>query len=133
MTIRRLIPLALVAISLVTLPAVAHHSLAMFDLAKPVSLNGTVTEFQWTNPHAYIYVEVPPGEPLAGVWELLLNSPNNLKRAGGWNSKILKPGDKVTVIAYPLRDTSNKKGGLFNSVTLPDGKVLSVPKLPGAV
>ncbi len=132
MTIRRLMPLALVVSSLVTLPAVAHHSLAMFDITKQVSLTGTVTEFQWTNPHAYIHVEVPTGDPLAGVWALELNSPNNLKRTGGWTSKTVKPGDKVTVVAYPLRDT-NTKGGLFYSVTLPDGKVMSVQKLPGAI
>jgi hypothetical protein len=135
MTIRRLIPLALALVvsSLVTLPAVAHHSLAMFDLTKQVSLKGTVTEVQWTNPHALIYVEVPAGDPLAGVWELVLNSPNNLRRTGGWTSKTVKAGDKVTAVAYPLRNTNDKKGGLFNAITFADGKVIAVQKLPGAV
>jgi Family of unknown function (DUF6152) len=130
MTIRRLIPLALAANSLVTLPAAAHHSFAMFDQAKQVSLKGTVAEFQWTNPHAFIHIEVPKSDPLAGFWEIELNSPNNLKRQG-WNSKTLKPGDKVTVIANPLRDTS-KKGGLFGTVTFPDGKVLGF-LMPGPI
>jgi Family of unknown function (DUF6152) len=107
---------------LLCLPAAAHHSFAMFDQTKQVSLKGTIREFQWTNPHAFIHIEVPMGEALAGTWEIELNSPNNLKRQG-WNSKILKPGDQVTVIANPLRDTT-RKGGLFGTVTLADGKVL---------
>jgi Family of unknown function (DUF6152) len=130
MTIHRLIPLALLAFSLVTLPAAAHHSFAMFDQTKKVSLKGTVTEFQWTNPHAFIHIEVPKNDPLAGAWDLELNSPNNLKRQG-WNSKTLKPGDQVTIVANPLRDTT-KKGGLFGTVTLSDGKVLGF-LMPGPI
>jgi len=109
------------------LPALAHHSFAMFDQTKQVSLKGTVTEFQWTNPHAFIHIEVPPGDSLAGVWDIELNSPNNLKRQG-WKSTSLKPGDKVTVLANPLREmASDKKGGLFITVTFPDGTVMGIP------
>lgn len=108
------------------LPVLAHHSFAMFDQTKQVSLKGTVTEFQWTNPHAFIHIEVPQGDSLAGVWDIELNSPNNLKRQG-WKSTSLKAGDKVTVLANPLRDMADKKGGLFITVTLPDGSVLGIP------
>ena len=116
--------LAVVACGAV-LPALAHHSFAMFDQTRQVSLKGTVIEFQWTNPHAFIHLEVPAGDPLAGVWDIELNSPNNLKRQG-WKSTSLKPGDKVTLVANPLRDVT-KKGGLFITVTLADGTMLGIP------
>jgi hypothetical protein len=103
------------------LPALAHHSFAMFDQGKQVTLVGTVTEFQWTNPHAFIHIDVPENGA-SQVWDIELNSPNNLKRQG-WKQTSLKPGDKVTVVANPLRDLSHK-GGLFIAVTLPDGSVL---------
>lgn len=103
--------------------ALPHHSFAMFDQTKEVRLEGKVVDFQWTNPHAFIHIEVPAsaGE-LAGVWEIELNSPNNLKRQG-WKSSSLKAGDEVTLRANPLRDAA-KKGGLFINVTLADGSVL---------
>jgi len=104
------------------MPVLAHHSFAMFDQAKEVTLVGTVKEFQWTNPHAFIHVEVAQGNE-KGVWDIELNSPNNLKRQG-WKPNSVKPGDKVTLLANPLRDMSDHKGGLFIAVTLPDGSTL---------
>ena len=105
----------------VALPVWSHHSFAMFDQTKQLSLKGTVKEFQWTNPHAFIHLEVADNGP-AETWEVELNSPNNLKRQG-WSSGSLKPGDKVTLVLNPLRDTAHK-GGLFIAVTLPDGSTL---------
>jgi hypothetical protein len=104
------------------MPAFAHHSFAMFDQTKQVSLRGTVTEFQWTNPHAFIHVEVTGDGGVKETWDIELNSPNNLKRQG-WSSSSVKVGDKVVLVANPLRETA-RKGGLFIAVTLPDGKVL---------
>jgi hypothetical protein len=101
--------------------AFSHHSFAMFDQSKRLSLSGTVREFQWTNPHAFIQIEVPNASGGSDLWSVEMNSPNNLRRQG-WKSTVLKPGDKVTVVTNPLRD--GKKGGLFVSVTLPDGKTL---------
>jgi hypothetical protein len=101
--------------------ALAHHSFAMFDQTKQLELKGTVVEFQWTNPHAFIQLEAPDESGAKHVWSIELNSPNNLKRQG-WKSTSLKPGDAVTVVINPLRDGA--KGGLFVAVTLPDGKVL---------
>jgi hypothetical protein len=105
----------------IALPALAHHSFAMFDQTKVVPLKGTVKEFQWTNPHAWIQIDVSNATGAPEMWSVELNSPNNLRRQG-WKSNSLKPGDKVTVTINPLRD--GKKGGLFVAVTLPDGKVL---------
>ena len=101
--------------------AAAHHSFAMFDQSRSLPLKGTVHDFQWTNPHAFIDVDVPNADGSVDLWKVELNSPNNLKRQG-WKSSEMKPGDKVTVVIKPLRDGS--KGGLFVSVTLPDGKVM---------
>jgi hypothetical protein len=108
----------------VTLTAIAHHSFAMFDRDKEVTLVGTVREFQWTNPHAFIEMDVPDAKGAAEKWSIELNSPNNLTRQG-WKSSMLKAGDKVSVTMNPLRD--GKKGGLFVSVVLPDGKVIKDP------
>jgi len=109
----------------VSAPALAHHSFAMFDREKEVTLTGTVREFQWTNPHAFIEVDVPGENGAASErWSVEMNSPNNLTRQG-WKSSLLKAGDKVSVTINPLRD--GKKGGLFVSVVLPDGKVIKDP------
>jgi len=97
----------------------------MFDREKEVTLTGTVREFQWTNPHAFIEVDVPAEKGGASErWSVEMNSPNNLTRQG-WKSSLLKAGDKVSVTINPLRD--GKKGGLFVSVVLPDGKVIKDP------
>ena len=103
-------------------PVSAHHSFAMFDQKKVVNLVGTVKDFQWTNPHAFIEIEVPPqaGGP-AESWSVEMNSPNNLTRQG-WKRNSVKVGDKVKCLINPLRD--GNKGGLFIAVTLPDGKTL---------
>src|SRR5579871_1890763 len=82
--------------------ASAHHSFAMFDQSKQVPLSGTVREFQWTNPHAFIHIDVRNGSGGSDTWKVELNSPNNLKRQG-WKSSELKPGDKVTVVINALR------------------------------
>jgi len=104
--------------------AFAHHSFAMFDRDKEVVLNGTVREFQWTNPHAFIEVDVADGQGNVEKWSVEMNSPNNLTRQG-WKSSMLKTGDKVSVTLNPLRD--GKKGGLFVAITLAGGKVMKDP------
>jgi hypothetical protein len=101
-------------------PAAAHHSFAMFDQKKVMTLDGTVTQFQWTNPHSFIEIDVGSG-PKATHWSIELNSPNNLKRQG-WSRESLHAGDKVSLRMNPLRDGS--KGGLFLDVRLANGKVL---------
>lgn len=114
---------ALMAASVVvaSAPAQAHHSFAMFDRTKQVKLEGTVKEFQWTNPHSWIEIEVPIASGGSEGWLIEALSPNVLGRHG-WNRAILKPSDKVTVLINPLRD--GNKGGNLISVTLPDGRVL---------
>jgi hypothetical protein len=100
---------------------VAHHSFAMFDQAKPMTLNGTVTAFEWTNPHAYIEVDVEQEKGAVKHWSVELGSPSILMQSG-WKFNDLKKGDKVTVRISPLR--SGQSGGLLIQATLPDGRVL---------
>ena len=102
--------------------AMAHHSYAMFDREKTLSLVGTVKEFRWSNPHAWMEVYVPNDQGGQDLWGIEMNSPNNLARMG-WKSNIVKPGDKVTVTIHPLR--SGEKGGSFMALTLPSGQTLA--------
>ena len=99
-----------------------HHSFAMFDTAKSTTLSGTVTAFEWTNPHAYIEIDVPDSTSAAKQhWSVELGSPSILMQ-GGWKFKDLKHGDKVTVTLSPLK--TGKPGGLLIQVKLPDGRTL---------
>ena len=98
----------------------AHHSFAMFNTTATVTLSGSVTEFQWTNPHAYIELDVTEGNSVKH-WSVELGSPSILQQSG-WKFKDLKFGDKVTVTINPLRNLN--PGGLLVQVTLPDGRVL---------
>jgi hypothetical protein len=108
------------AVTAFAAPAAAHHSFAMFDQQKIMTLEGTVTEFQWTNPHAFIEMDVSSrGKTIH--WSIELNSPNNLKRQG-WKRDSLHRGDKITLRMNPLRD--GRHGGLFLDVRLANGKVL---------
>jgi hypothetical protein len=109
---RLLLALALTAAAL---PAAGHHSFAMFDFTKTVTVSGTVKEFQWTNPHVVLWVNVPSKDPKTpDVWWLEMTSPGNLTR-GGWNRKALNTGDQVRVELNPLRD--GKLGGALIKVT----------------
>jgi hypothetical protein len=94
-------------------PAIAHHSFAMFDANATKELDGTVKEFQWTNPHAWIMMTVADQE-----WAIEMGGPAGLARQG-WRPKTLTPGLPVKVSIHPLRDGTN--GGQFMSATLPDG------------
>jgi len=113
----------LVALGL-AVPALAHHSFAMFDFSKTVTVKGTVTEFRWTNPHVALLVQFDPKPGAASeVWSMELTSPGNLTR-GGWTRHSFKPGDRIELQFNPLRD--GKHGGAFDQATFLDtGKVIS--------
>ncbi len=107
--------------------AQAHHSGAMFDRSRQITLVGAVKEFSWINPHSSFALEVMKPDGSAELWGVEMNSPNNLVREG-WTRTTLKPGDKVSAVINPLRD--GKPGGLYVGVTLPDGKVLNAGAPP---
>ena len=107
--------------------ALAHHSFAMFDSDQKVTLSGTVKDFQWVNPHAWIFVMVPGHDGKAEQWAVEMGGPNQLARQG-WSQKTLAPGMDVTVTIHPLRDGTN--GGQFVGLTLPDGSQFGNPERP---
>jgi len=107
--------LALTAVS----PAWSHHSHAMFDHAKEVSVTGTVTELVFRNPHVFLYVDVrtDSGE-VVKYWVEMSNIPNMIKR--GIVQSTFRPGDVVTVRLNPLKD--GRPGGNYLTITAADGK-----------
>lgn len=102
--------------------AMAHHSAAMFDLTKTETIKGAIKEYQWTNPHSWIYVNVPDAQGKVQEYSIELTSPNLLMRRG-WRPSSLKTGEEVTLVLNPFRDGT--KGGRVVSVTKADGKVLT--------
>lgn len=109
-------------------PALAHHSFAMFDNARSITLHGKVSRYQWTNPHAYLEVDAEQAGGVTRHYTLEMTSINMMSR-GGWTSRTIKQGDVVTVIAAPLRD--GRPGGLVLEVTLPNGRKM-LPGVPNA-
>jgi hypothetical protein len=106
--------------------AIAHHSFAAFDRDTRVILTGTVREFQWTNPHAWIQVLVTDDAGNEREWSIECGSPNMMARHG-WKSRTLQPGDRIALVMHPMADGS--PSGSLVSVTLADGQVLG----PGGV
>jgi Family of unknown function (DUF6152) len=108
--------------SVAAIPASAHHSGAMFDDAKEVTLVGTIKEFQYTNPHSWIQILVPREGGGDVEWSIETAAPIVLLRAG-IRPQSLKPGDKVTLRTHPLK--SGGPGGDLIDVKKEDGTVLS--------
>lgn len=105
------------------LPAVAHHSAAMYDRAHPVTVEGVVENFEWINPHSVLEVTTAPTAALpAGKLTLEMTSPAVLTRAG-WTKRTFKPGDHVKVAYAPLR--AGGAVGLFVQGVTPTGEVMS--------
>ena len=104
----------------------AHHSTAMFEWGAEKELDGTVDKWEWTQPHTFIWLNVPGKGGKVQAWGLEGMSPSWLGRKG-WNNKTLAHGDKVKIKYYPLRD--GRPGGFFVQVTSAEGKVLQ--GLPG--
>jgi hypothetical protein len=114
------VPVAL-GLVLGALPGLAHHSFSMFDTTKQSTLTGTVTEFQWTNPHSYIEIDV--ADQAGGVkhWSIEMGSPSIIQQSG-WKHNTIKAGDKLTLIFNPLKN--GDPGGLLFQANLPDGRKL---------
>jgi hypothetical protein len=110
--------IAAVLLTVLPVAAFAHHSFAMFDMQKDVSLTATVKSFSWESPHSWLQVIVrnPTGED--NEWSLEMGAPAMLYRSG-WRQTSVKPGDRVTVVVHPLRD--GRAGGSLVSIVLPGG------------
>ena len=123
------IAVAISAVTVSAIPAGAHHSFAMFDAQKSTTLEGTVKEFQWTNPHSWILLMVNNAEGQEVQWAIEMGGPAGLARQG-WRPKTLTPGMKVKAVIHPLRDGGS--GGQFMAVTLPDGKQMGSVDAPAS-
>ena len=85
----------------------AHHGLAAFDTTHTVRMEGTVTEFQWINPHAFIFADLTDGKGRKANWRCELGSPGMLSKYGGWTEKTVKRGDLIRVQGFPAKDGSH--------------------------
>ena len=111
-------------------PALAHHSFAMFDHEKTMTLSGTVKEFEWTNPHAWLHIvatDEKTGKPVE--WSFEMGGVGQVAQQG-WKPDSVKPGDKITVEGHPLKDGS--RGGQYRIATLADGRTLGQAGPPPA-
>jgi hypothetical protein len=107
-------------------PAFAHHGGSEYDQKNTIKLRGTVTEFQWQNPHCEIFLDVKDDSGSVRHWGIETNSPPVMHRAG-WTRESIKAGDVVTITTAP-----SKRGnpiGLLRGITLADGKELTAGSL----
>ena len=100
----------------------AHHGLAAFDTTHTVKMQGTVTEFQWINPHAYIFADLTDDKGKVTNWKLEMGSLGMLTKFGGWTKDTVKPGDKVTVQGFRAKDGSAYMS--LGKIELPNGQSL---------
>jgi hypothetical protein len=114
--------------ALVSAPLLAHHSAAMFDRTKKVTITGTVVQFQYVQPHSWIDVKTVDADGKETTWAFEGGAPIQMKMVG-LTPDVLKVGDKITITGHPLRD--GRTAAAFLELVLPNGKVLNT-KPPGA-
>jgi Family of unknown function (DUF6152) len=101
---------------------IAHHSMSMYDLDHQTTLNGVVTDFEWSNPHAQVLFDVRGENGKAEKWAADCPSPRRLSKVG-WTRDTLKPGDEVTIVGNQAKDGSNAMR--LDRVVLPSGQELN--------
>jgi hypothetical protein len=122
------IVLLIAGLFLAAAPVLAHHSFsAVFDATKKVSVTGTVTKFEWTNPHIWFYFDVKEANGTMTAWQCEGGAPNSLVRRG-WNKTSMKVGDVISVEGSRAKDGSNTCAA--SSVKTSDGKQLFAGNAP---
>jgi hypothetical protein len=91
------------ALVLAITPALAHHSLALYNMTNPVTLKGVVTRLEWSNPHVHLYIEVKDSKGNMDEWAIEMDRPDFLSRSG-WTSTTVKPGDLVICTGGPAKN-----------------------------
>jgi hypothetical protein len=104
------------------LPVLAHHSSSMFDPVKTITLRGVVKEFQYTNPHAWLVVEVPGSGGKVATWAFEMGELSGLTRTGIYKRDFL-PGTKVTITGRPMKD--GRTAAIFTKAVRADGEVFT--------
>ena len=119
---QRILLIGFLSALVVSAPALAHHSFAMFEMTRNVTYNGVVLEYNWENPHTHIIMKVAPGAGVdpatVGTWDVEGGAVNIMARQG-WNRKSYKAGDPISVTGHPMRDGS--KGISLFYTTMPNG------------
>ena len=120
---------AAVALTAFAVQIQAHHSFAMFDQEKTITVEGTLKEFEWTNPHCWLHVNVvDPATRKSSEWAFEMGSIGQIA-AQGWKADTVKAGDKITVEAHPMKDGS--RGGQYQGAKLSDGRSFKQPPAGG--
>ena len=122
MTTRNLFVLAVIALVTMAGRVDAHHSFSSFNMETEKTIVGTIKQFDWTNPHTWIWIDVPNDKGGVDTWGVEGMSPNYLQRRG-WTRMTFKPGEKATIVIRPMRDGS--AGGMFVRATLANGRQLT--------
>ena len=108
-------------------PASAHHSFGLYDMGKTVEIDATVAQMEWSNPHCWLFLQVPASAGAQTSYGFEMNSVGEMTRRG-WKKTAVRPGDKVKVRFHPLRD--GRSGGLLMAVITADGRTIG--RVPGA-
>lgn len=111
----------LIALLLASGASLAHHSTAAYDMRRDVAIDGTVQEYQWTNPHSWIKVQAIDSDGVAKVWSLEFGTPS-LSIRTGWTPSTFKPGDKARFVFHPRFDGA--LSGVLSVAILDNGKTL---------
>ena len=104
-----------------SVPAIAHHSYAMFDAQTTVVVEGTVSEFEYINPHGWLHILSTDANGNTARWSIEMGGINAMTRSG-WQADTVKPGDTIAVEINPMKDGS--RGGHYLQATLSDGRTL---------
>src|SRR5579872_7370605 len=118
---RLIIPVLIVIFLATGLPVMAHHSTAMYNMANPVTVTGVVTRFEWTNPHAHIFLEVTDEQGKKVEWDVEMMSLNHLK-SYGWSRNTIQPGETISCTGGQAK--SGLPAMLSSIVKLADGRVI---------
>jgi hypothetical protein len=106
----------------------AHHGVAGYDLTKTVTLHGTVTKFDWSNPHVVVYVDAKNDRGEMQNWTIEFAAPIHMVRAG-WTKNVMKPGDEIAIDTHPSRNGAPV--GLSSTITFILKVVVNGQALPG--